>query len=163
MDIKTLSERTGIPVRQIRYIIDNEMVPDGAWSVDDLAVGRARSFTDSGAIYVTCAALLLNAGYKRDSITNLMRVVTMSVPVRVPEGWMPQTLSFFDYIVARSGTGRLQYADGLYSRWLTDDYKSEWIEVAKPNAANPNLIPKVLLELNIGEIRDLVLGENQST
>ena len=48
--------------------MDHELVPNRTWFIDESAVGKARTFDEITAIFIACAAYLLDAGYKRESV-----------------------------------------------------------------------------------------------
>lgn len=159
MNIKTLSERIAIPVRKIRYVIDHDLVPESTWYVDEFTAGRARVFDESGAVFIACAAYLLNAGYKRDSVRELLSAVGKIMPT----GRNPLGLPIMELFLTSQEAARVQFADGLYVRWLTAGGTGEWIDPANPKASQSHLVPKVVVDLNFSEIRDQVRGRKSPT
>lgn len=60
MDISTLSEKSGIPPRTLRYVIDQELIPGFAPRHEGR--GRARQFTEDEAVKLLLAATLFALG-----------------------------------------------------------------------------------------------------
>lgn len=159
MDIRTLSERTGFSIRQIRYVIDHELVPQRGWFVDEHAVGRARQFEDTTAILIACAAYLLEAGYKRDSVSHLLNAISQVKPTNRNQLGLPLIAG----ILTSNSVGQAQFGDGQYVRWITNRSTGKWIDPGESNKSVAELTPKVIVELNVGEIRDQVLGRKSSS
>lgn len=152
MDIRTLNERTGIAVRQLRYVLDHKLVPARTWFLDEHSVGRSRTFGETTAVFIACAAFLLDAGYKRDAVRTLMASIAK---VR-PSGRNPLNVPVIGNVVIGNGAARVQFADGKYVRWIQGRTTGDWIEPGSPMEVVPDLAPRVIVELNISEIRDLV-------
>ncbi|MDB5345003.1 MAG: hypothetical protein JWP89_3380 [Schlesneria sp.] len=152
MDIKSLSERTGIPVRQIRYVLDHELAPHRTWFIDESAVGRARTFDEITGIIIACAVYLLDAGYKRDSIRDLITTVSRPMPKSLKN---PLRLPIIAGAVMGTRSAKVQFADGRFVRWIIDEKVSDWY--VSHAATQPGFVPKVTIEIDIGKIRDLVL------
>lgn len=153
MDIKTLSERTSIPVRQLRYVLDHKLVPQQTWFVDECSVGRARAFDEINAIFIACAAYLLNAGYKRESVRDFLTATCNVMPEYKRN---PLNYSQVRIVLAGNSAARVQFGDGRYLRWITSRGPGNWIDTKVPGNTIATVSPKVIVELNISEIRDRV-------
>ncbi len=154
MDITQLSERTGLSVRLIRYVLDHKLVPPQHWFVDEHAVGRARVFDEFTGVFIACAACLLEAGYKRDSVREFLN----SIGKVMPMGRNPLHHSILKNVVISRGAGRVQYGDGRYIRWQESQSSGEWLDSTTQPMKPSEVTPKVIVELNVSEIRDRVLG-----
>lgn len=152
MDIRTLSQRTGIGTRQLRYVLDHELVPERTWFLDEHAVGRARTFDEITAVLIASAAFLLEAGYKRDSV----RVFLESISRIKPKGRNPLNVPVIADVITGKSAARVQFGDGQYVRWITSRADGKWVDPTAPTRAISDLQPKVVIELNLGEIRDVV-------
>src|SRR5438045_8059 len=86
-----LSKRTGVPLRKLRYCVDHELVPPRTWLIADDEPGKPRQFDRIGAVYLICAVRLLEAGFRRDAVKQMVKS-TESLPKRGrnPLG-LPQT------------------------------------------------------------------------
>lgn len=155
MDIKTLSERTSIPVRQVRYVMDQRLVPQQSWFVDEYAVGRARAFDETAAVFIACAAYLLDAGYKRESVRDFLTATCKVMPESKRN---PLNYPVVRIIVAGNSTAKVQFGDGRYLRWITSRGTGSWIDTSVAGNTVASVSPKVIVELNFSEIRDRVRG-----
>jgi hypothetical protein len=153
MDIKILSERTSIPVRQIRYVMDHELVPQQSWVVGEYSVGRARAFDEIAGIFIASAAYLLNAGYKRESVRDFLTATCNVMPEMKRN---PLNFPEARIVLAGNGAARVQFGDGRYLRWITSRGTGNWIDTKVPGNRVATVSPKVIVELNFGEIRDRV-------
>lgn len=72
MDLQTIATRTALPVRKIRYVLDNRLLPGLRVAGQPDVVGRARSLTDLEGFAVACAATLLELGVKKEAVVELM-------------------------------------------------------------------------------------------
>src|SRR2546423_342570 len=62
MDVRTIARRARLPVRKIRYVLDQRILPGLRGRLQKYLAGRPRSFTDMEGYCVACAALLLEGG-----------------------------------------------------------------------------------------------------
>src|SRR4051794_12241237 len=61
-DLAAIADRSGLPVRKIRYVLDHRLTPG---EVKGRGRGAARSFTPFEAFGLVLAATMLEAGLKR--------------------------------------------------------------------------------------------------
>lgn len=152
MDIKTLSELIEIPVRQVRYVIDHGLVPERYWMAEEHPIGHVRTFNNISAIFIACAAFLLQAGHKRDGVRALMEAI--SRPIRRTRN--PLRLPMIGEAMTAHGRAKVQFADGRYVRWIFGDFTEEWFDSATPPQSTTDMVPKVIVEIDVGAIRDLI-------
>ncbi len=154
IDIKTLSERTGITVRLIRYVLDHELVPQRTWMADEHAVGRARVFGQISGVFIATAAYLLMAGYKRDSVRELIAAISRPMP----NSRNVLALPVIGDLLVYGRSGQAQFADGRYVRWIVNEVAGDWSDSQAPLLLPTDWIPKVIVEINVGAIRDQVFN-----
>lgn len=152
IDIKTLNTRTGIAVRLIRYVLDHELVPDRTWMADEHAVGRARVFGQISAVFIATAAYLLLAGYKRDGVRDLIAAISKPRP----NSRNSLNLPVIGDLLVYGRTGRAQFTDGQYVRWVINEEAGDWIDSQSSSKMPVDWIPKVIVEVNVGAIRDQI-------
>src|SRR4051812_35506665 len=70
MDVQTISQRAGLPVRKIRYVLDQRILPGMRGRLQKQLAGRPRFFTDLEGYYIACAALWLEGGVKRKVVSD---------------------------------------------------------------------------------------------
>lgn len=152
IDIKTLNARTGITVRLIRYVLDHELVPDRTWMADEHAVGRARVFGQISAVFIATAAYLLLAGYKRDGVRDLITAISKPRP----NSRNSLNLPVIGDLLVYGRSGRAQFADGQYVRWVVNEVTGDWVDSQSSSKIPADWIPKVTVEINISAIRDQI-------
>src|SRR3954451_20043785 len=70
MDLLTIAELTGLPIRRLRYTLDHRVLP----GADRASRGPrlTRTFTDFEAFGIACAAALLQSGARRPLVEQCM-------------------------------------------------------------------------------------------
>lgn len=157
MDIKTLSDLTGISVRNVRYVLDHELVPERDWIVDEHAIGRSRVFSNFSGVVIACAAYLLAAGYKRDSVRELLRAI--SIPRRQVRNKFG--LPHFAEVLTSDGPAKVQVADGRFVRWIIGEKADDWLDSWARPISTAGLTPKITVEINVAAIRDMIVPHAQ--
>src|SRR4051794_16318914 len=92
MDLLTLAERTGIGPRRLRYAIYHALLP--AVPPVDRGKGAVRHFTDFEAFGVALAAMLLDAGMKRDVVGDCINAVVSKYGAETPQDEIPLYRAF---------------------------------------------------------------------
>ncbi len=81
MDVQTIAERARLPVRKIRYVVDQRILPRMRRRVQKQLAGQPRDFTDMTGYHIACAACLLEAGVQRPVVVEMMaRLADMPWP-----------------------------------------------------------------------------------
>lgn len=70
LDLAAVSERTGLPIRTLRYAIDHDLVM--GLRVDREGRGNARSLSHFDATVLAAAAALLDMGWSNTRVTEMM-------------------------------------------------------------------------------------------
>ena len=78
---------TGIPCEELRYVIDQKILPGGRRPGDmnrsgSRGRGTARTYTPFEAFGIACAALLLAAGLRRASVQRIMKILSKNTGER---------------------------------------------------------------------------------
>jgi len=140
-------------------VLDHNLVPERTWFLDEHAVGRARTFDEITAVFIATAAFLLDAGYKRDSVRGLLASIS-----RInPKGRNPLNVPVIADVITGKGPARVQFGDGRFVRWMARRSSDEWVDPAHPTKPVSDIRPKVIIELDLGEIRDTVRGTQKSS
>ena len=159
MDLNRLSQRTGITVRKLRYVLDHDLLPFRSWDINEESVGKARTFDDKTGVLIACAAFLLEAGYKRGAVKNLLNTMEKIKPtIR-----NPLNASILEIAVSGTGKASLQLGDGQYVRWQLGQSQSAWFEPSSPAKESPEYLPYIIVELNMDQIRDKIRVNSNST
>ena len=158
MELRELSNRIGIPVRKLRYVLDHDLVPNRDWFVAEGEVGQPRRFDSITAFFIACAAFLLNAGHKRDAVREIMRSTAMIYP----DGKNPLRLPLLANVIQGKSQAELLSGDGTHVRLRVGAKDSLWIACDDPKRRIKDFRPKVTVGVDVGLIRDLVLNREKS-
>ncbi len=79
LDLRELSARLSLRIDRLRYVLNQELVPHRDWFNAEDEVGRPRRFDLVTAVFIGCAAYLLEGGQKRDSVREIMRAIVANV------------------------------------------------------------------------------------
>lgn len=146
LDLKTLSQRTGVSPRHLRYVLDHRLVPDQLL-VDELPIlGRTRVMDEISAVYIACAGSLLEAGFRSEVVRDMMSAFA------VEKTRTRMTFLVFRVVVEDQLDARVEYADGRYVRWTVKKTVGEWLDATQPKTKIGDLIPRTRFELNVGMI-----------
>ena len=154
-DLRDVSNRIGLPIRRLRYVLEQELVPNRTWFVVEDDVGHPRRFDRITAVYIACAAFLLEAGHKRDAIRELMEAISKVQP----EGRNPFGVPTLAHAVLSQVSATVKFGDGRYVRWIVGKKDSGWVDPESPQKKLANCEPKIVVDINFGVVRDLVCGK----
>lgn len=154
MDIAAIVQRTGIPTRRLRYVLDHGVLPVGK----QVSKGRGavRSFTDFEAFGLTCAALMLEAGLRRSLVRGCMDLLCG----RYGRGTPVHQIPFYQAFQSR-GAVSLEIGDGVNVRLhepvgqgpLLD---TGWRQAETGAALQDGYEPLVLVRINVGSLKKLL-------
>ena len=157
LELSVLSERTGIPLRKLRYVVDHQLAPERSWSVIPDEIGHPRSFDTVSATFLVCSAFLLEAGCKRETV----RQVMLSILTQVTGRRSDAASSPLVQKAMKSQPALLQIGDGEQLRWMIGTtYDSGWLDPKLRHV--PDFNPKVTIQVNFALIRDLVMGKSMT-
>lgn len=158
-ELATISERTGLSMRRLRYCADEELAPHRQWFTSPNETGRARKIDSITAIFLACAGFLLEAGVKREAVKSLMGMVARfpaPADVRTPL----RTL-----LAARATVWNeqavVQVGDATHVRWKLGEEHTGWISIRTKRTLAPDYRPKVIISVDLGQVRDLVAKEQR--
>lgn len=149
LSLKTLSERTGIDPRHLRYVLDHQLVPGNLLTEDLPILGRTRIVDEISAVYIACAGHLLEAGYRSEAVRDMMTAFAYAIAktqLHIP---------IFREVVQFNKNGRVQYGDGRYVRWIVEQKTGPWHDPTR-KGKTVELVPRTCLELDVGEITKTV-------
>jgi hypothetical protein len=117
--LEDISRRIGISREKLRYVIDQRMLPDRLedWSQLDTewgsrGRGTPRRFTPYEAFCVACAAILLNAGLRRQTVKHCLKILCSPPNPRIPDMATSPLRWAFD----RAGEPLVEVGDGVHVR-----------------------------------------------
>ena len=144
MDLAELSQRTGIERRQLRYVLDHNLVPGLRITIVGDAVGRPRKFHESVGFGITCATLLRDLGLRHETIRQFLREL---IKLKIAgEPALPQ-------ILLQNCPAFADLGDGEWVRLRV--HAEPPVEVGSIPASKTHS-PLVMVTLDIGQIRDQI-------
>jgi hypothetical protein len=150
-----LSQRTGIPVRRLRYCLDHNLVPGLRVEISANEAGRPRKFAEDVGFGIACAATLIGAGYGRKTVGYFLKGL-LDIHLEYSDGKREPALVAF----LRRGefTARAELGDGVNVRVVFDDpeYDTGWICPGNPAPLDESYHPTTYIGLDLGRIRDMV-------
>lgn len=161
MDLAHIAERTDLPLRTLRYVLEQGLLPVA--QLTGRGRGVPRDLVASEAVPVAVAAAMLEAGLKGATVARILlrlsRAQWISVPKPNPLG-VGRTNALVDVSI-RSGQTILELGDGLAAR-LTHKppppfkYKvtTGWLELARGAQLDDAFDPVGRVVMNVGRLRD---------
>lgn len=157
MDIQTLQARTGLSARRIRYVIDHEIVPNLVVNVERNTQGKPRVFSEDMAIGIACAAILLDVGLSRETVRYVIENLA-KIPWNLDRGKSSMIVN----LLLSNFPATLQLGDGVYLRLFSGSYvDSGWVD-PKTLKRLKGYEPRIVVELDLGQIRDQVYGHRKA-
>ena len=155
LDLSTLADRTGLERRRLRYVLDHELVPRLKIDVVDDESGRQRHFAEDVGFGIACAVSLLDTGLPHETIRQfLSALLTVKIKPDDAQRALASVLqSPKSPLIAHADFG----GDG-WVRLRVESYDSDWLKSGRPRKPPVNFEPLVIVQLNIGRIRDLVFS-----
>lgn len=156
MDVQTINERTGLPLRKIRYVLDHRLLPGMRIKTDENRHGHPRSFTPLEGFGIACATTLLVGGVKRDAtIEFLDALCSFSFKRSGRRKTQVVARTFLEEVWGSpsdlSATAKL--GDGLNVRFTFGDRDSQWLQPGT-FAELKAFHPKITVSLDLADIRD---------
>lgn len=160
MDLQTISSRTGIPSRTLRYVVDHKMVPTLRVKTRDNEVGRPRVFADDYGVAIACAALLLQAGVRRETAENCIRILAA---VNTKPESPSKGISIATVMERRPKSAIVEFGDGVTCRLIfpLDDFDSGWLSISPPARLAKDYKPSVTFSLDIGKLISEIFGSSE--
>ena len=154
LDLRELSECLNLPIERLRYVANQDLVPFRTWFQSEHDAGRPLVFDGVTAMFIGTAAFLLEAGHKRDAVRAFMTAIAEVQP----ESRNPLHLPMLAHAATGNVNATVQVADGKYVRWKLGRQDTGWIDPGPPPSREEDYRPKVVIAVDFGLIRDLVLA-----
>lgn len=154
MDLQTLAIRTGVPIRKLRYVLDHRLLPGMRIKHALEFVGHPRSFAEHEGFGIACAAALVEAGVRRESISLFMDALCGLVLKSQSKRRIPRTV-FLAAFEDGAEPAIAIIADNAVVRFTIKQFDSGWIE---PRAFNriSDFSPRVTIQLDLAKLRRAV-------
>jgi hypothetical protein len=157
MDLQTISSRTGIPSRTLRYVMDHKMVPTIRVKILDNEVGRPRVFADDYGVAIACAALLLQAGVRRETVENCLRILAAlnTNPSSPAKG-----ISIATILQQKPESAIVDFGDGVTGRLRIPDTTVDtgWMSIEPLARLDKSYCPKVTISIDVGQLVTQILA-----
>ncbi|MHC4180702.1 MAG: hypothetical protein ACYSWU_24645 [Planctomycetota bacterium] len=164
MDLVQISQRSGMPLRTVRYVAERHLLPYAKRAAGGR--GALRSFTDVEAVAVAIAATLLESGLRGRKVGQILRRLAESRWIEDP-GWHRGVRSHnpLTDVCERKGESTLEVGDGVNVRLShrDDDHRARaattgWCQVETGAALGPDYEPAVCVRVDVAHIRERVVG-----
>lgn len=155
MDLQQLHDKSGITKRKLRYCLDHQLVPGLDILIAPDEVGRPRKFADDVGFGIVCAAKLLELGLPHEVIRQFLNgLLHVTLSGRGPEK------SALMAILNKSTRAFAHLGDSLNIRLAAEDlgFDSGWFIPGNPAKISADYRPALEVVLDLGQIRDMVLG-----
>ncbi len=150
MDLQTIHLRTKLPSRRLRYVLDHAMIPDLQIVLAENEGGQPRTFRDFDGFRIACAATLLEAGMKREPAAQFVAAMAC-LPWGKGGPYLAQVFKLEKPASALLGDGqamKVEFGSKPPRGWYRVD---TLVQLDKFD-------PVVVVEINIGRVRDTLLG-----
>jgi hypothetical protein len=163
MDIQSIAQRARLPVRKVRYVIDQRLLPGLRARLQTALPGQPRSYTDMEGFFIACAAVLLDGGVQRRTISEIMaRLADMPWPLPgTPDAsptskhrivGRPQTVLTMMYRASKAASEVL-IGDGMHLRLRLHGTDTGWLESRTLVRLEKDYRPTVVIQLDLGVLR----------
>ena len=154
MTLAEIAERTGLTTRQLRYVLEHDVLP----GVQDTSKGRGceRGFTEFSAFGIACAAMMFRAGLRRSTVK---RCIAMLCPGRRKFSEMPLYLAFM-----ATGQAALEVADSHNLRLESSgnlrahNFDTNWRQIDTGAVLESGYRPDVIVRIDVAKLRDKLKG-----
>src|SRR5262249_21039434 len=148
-----------LPVRKVRYVLDQKLLPGQQGRLQTHRAGRPRSFTRRDAFFLAAAALLLTGGIRRLTVRSVMQHLTeltwpkepTSQPTRHhrPGNYRPPNGIEAVYAHSSISTALLCIGDGVNLRLTSATRTSAWLEPRSGATLSSDYQPQVVIQLDL--------------
>jgi hypothetical protein len=165
MELQDIADAVRLPVRKIRYVLDQGLLPGCRGKVQKHAVGRARHLTVLEGCFIGAGALLLEAGVRRRTIRNMLQALA-ELPAL--HSWQGQPSLLQRAVGSKQNISLLQAAyrfahageptamligDGSHLQIRSGPLSTAWLENRSGVALTPDYVPLVLIQLDLTGLR----------
>jgi hypothetical protein len=151
LDLAQISERSGVAVRKLRYVLDHALLPGG--KLASRGRGAVRSFTPFEAFGLATTAVMLEAGLKRALVRDCLAVLCRGQLGRKLDD-VPLYRAFVADRTARLDVGDWEYVRlGAADRSPGKSFDTGWLPLANAPVPAMSYAPLVTLVLDVGQVR----------
>jgi len=157
MDLQTIARRTQLPVRKIRYVLDHRLLPGLRVAGQPDAVGRARHVTDLEGFSIACAAVLLEAGVRKQAVEQLIDGLA-AYPVREIAGRRRPVTAIEAAFLSPTAQAEALLGDGTNYRFRVGKTDTGWIQPKTFARLAADYQPRAVIRLDLARLRQAFLS-----
>lgn len=161
MDVQTIADRTRIPVRKVRYVLDHRLLPGLRTKSDDERVGHPRVFIDSEVLGIACAAALLEGGVKRDLVVSFLDFLVSYNVRSTPKRQRKHVSAYEEAFISNSSKIEAMVGDTVNMRIRIDDWDSGWIQ-PRTFAPLKDFHPRVTIQVDLAALKEALFPPAKS-
>lgn len=164
MDLQTLHKKTRLSLRQLRYILDHDILPGTRVATDPSKVGRPRSFTEFEGFSIAVAASLREAGLRRSVLSRIFAI--LAEPKWDTPGSHRPRISPLEAAFSPSKAKEvsiIEIADGRYLTLSIAGNRIEGIDLQANGAISKKYEARVTVTVNLGRVRDELTAKCHAT
>lgn len=156
-DLAAIADRIGVPVRRLRYIVDQGLLPGGTPS--GKGRGSARRYLPFEAFGIACAAWMLKAGLRRALVRDCLKLLCSPKEFGSRD---PRRVPLYSAFWAQEVV-RLEVGDWVNVRLVgtrdnpNEGYSTGWRQVSTGAPVGP-YEPDVLVSINTASLRNQLTG-----
>ena len=151
--LRQISEITGIPIRRVRHILDQEIIAHQRWHADEEGWTSRRLNLD-GAILAAAACHLVNIGFGRGRVREIISVAERTMPTHLKRN--PLNHSWLDVVLYQEETTALiEIGEGSHIQLVAGTDKSGWHQLESDSGAETGFYPIVTTVVDVLRIRKM--------
>jgi hypothetical protein len=149
MELQELAERTGIPLRTLRYVVDSRLLPGLEFEIAEREAGRPRRLAKDVAFGVACAGVLLYGGVRR-ATTHFFMASVLDLRHELKTGMVWSGHEIISNFLEIGQTGQARLGDGVNVRLqfatTLGNFDTHWLESGHSKLP-VGYCPKLLIDL----------------
>jgi hypothetical protein len=152
MTLAELANRTSLSLRQLRYVLDQGLLPAGR--VDSSGRGVARYLTEHEAFAIATAAVMMQAGLRQNVIRECVALLCRYETPQNRRKHMNDVPLYQAYLARE--TSRLEIGDGVNMRLTGINNPQEkaldtgWRQIATGAKLDDQYEPLIVITINLG-------------
>jgi hypothetical protein len=154
MDLQTLADRTKVPLRKLRYVLDHRLLPGLRVKHARERTGHPRSFEEFEGFGLAGAAALAEAGVRRETIVLFMDVIC-DLELELPSAQRIGRIALVAAFQEGADPAVGMVGDGALVRVKIKTLDTGWI-APKALAKVTDFAPRVIIQLDLALLRKAI-------
>jgi hypothetical protein len=150
IDLTQVAEAVGLPIRRVRYVLEHRVLPGAEKASRGHRV--TRTFTGLEGLGIALAAVMLESGLRRQTVSALVRAMLKGTKGTLKPG-VPLIR-----IYNTTGSLSLEIADGANYRVIGRSARGlpSWVQLSTGAALKPGYEPLAVIHVDAGRVRDAI-------